>query len=157
MSVSGHMFPGQLLQLAVERAHIELDGKHVVPAILGDDLCGVGLRLGSRPHRPGLTTPIVFARRGFRCSSHRWRPAREQPLLRGRVRRSGVVPSRPGGCGLLGRPYRPGRSHHEPLLTYDIIGRVADLVNVATPMDAELGQHLAITSRVTLLLAQRPH
>ncbi len=47
-------------------------------------------------------------------------------------------------------------AHHEPLLSYDIAGRVTDAVNVATLIDAELGQHLAATSQVGLLLVQRP-
>jgi len=41
------------------------------------------------------------------------------------------------------------------LLSYDIAGRVTDAVNVATLIDAELGQHLAATSQVGLLLVQR--
>lgn len=47
-------------------------------------------------------------------------------------------------------------AHHEPLLSYDIAGRVNDAVNVANLIGAELGQHLAATSRVSLLQAQRP-
>jgi len=58
----------------------------------------------------------------------------------------------------IGRPHglRNRVAHHEPLLSYDIAGRVTDAVNVATLIDAELGQHLAATSQVGLLLVQRP-
>lgn len=48
-------------------------------------------------------------------------------------------------------------AHHEPLLSYDIAGRISDAANVASLINAELGQHLAATSRASLLLAQRPH
>jgi len=47
-------------------------------------------------------------------------------------------------------------AHHEPLLHYDVAGRVADAVQVATLIDAELGQYLAATTRVTTLLANDP-
>ncbi len=59
---------------------------------------------------------------------------------------------RSGACMACGTVSR----NHEPLLSYDIAGRVTDAVNVATLIDAELGQHLAATSQVGLLLVQRP-
>ena len=47
-------------------------------------------------------------------------------------------------------------AHHEPLLRYDIAGRVTDIGTVAGLLDPNLGRHLSATSRVTRVLVQRP-
>jgi len=47
-------------------------------------------------------------------------------------------------------------AHHEPLLQTSVAGRLADLIEIGTLLDAHLGQHLSATTRVTSLLATRP-
>lgn len=47
-------------------------------------------------------------------------------------------------------------AHHEPLLRTDVAGRLADCTYLATLINADLGQHLAATSRVSQLLTTRP-
>ncbi|SFE43891.1 Abi family protein [Blastococcus tunisiensis] len=47
-------------------------------------------------------------------------------------------------------------AHHEPLLTTDVAGRLADLIGLAARLDAPLGQHVRANSTVSKLLAARP-
>lgn len=47
-------------------------------------------------------------------------------------------------------------AHHEPLLTTDVAGRLADLTGLAGRLDPQLGQYLQATSTVANLLATRP-
>ncbi|WP_040336880.1 MULTISPECIES: Abi family protein [Blastococcus] len=47
-------------------------------------------------------------------------------------------------------------AHHEPLLSTDVAGRLADMLGLAARLDAQLGQHLQATSTVANLLTSRP-
>lgn len=47
-------------------------------------------------------------------------------------------------------------ARHEPLLTTDVAGRLADLVGLGSRLDSQMGQHLQATSTVSNLLATRP-
>ena len=47
-------------------------------------------------------------------------------------------------------------AHHEPLLTTDVAGRLADMLGLAARLDARLGQYLQATSTVANLLTSRP-
>ena len=47
-------------------------------------------------------------------------------------------------------------AHHEPLLTTDVAGRLADMVGLTARLNPQLGQHLRATSAVSDLLATRP-
>lgn len=47
-------------------------------------------------------------------------------------------------------------AHHEPLLTTDVAGRLADLTGLAGRLDPQLGLYLQATSAVANLLATRP-
>ncbi len=47
-------------------------------------------------------------------------------------------------------------AHHEPLLQTNVAARLADLVAIATFLDADLGRHLTATTTVTGLLETRP-
>lgn len=47
-------------------------------------------------------------------------------------------------------------AHHEPLLSTDVAGRLADLTGLAARLDPQLGQYLQATSSVPKLLTARP-
>ncbi|RBY92453.1 hypothetical protein DQ237_18525 [Blastococcus sp. TF02-8] len=47
-------------------------------------------------------------------------------------------------------------AHHEPLLTTNVAGRLADLIALAGRLDPQLGQYLQATSVVSSILAARP-
>ncbi len=47
-------------------------------------------------------------------------------------------------------------AHHEPLLSTDVAGRLADLIGLAARLDPQLGQYLQATSTVSSVLAARP-
>ena len=47
-------------------------------------------------------------------------------------------------------------AHHEPLLSTDVAGRLADMLGLAARLDARLGQYLQATSTVANLLTSRP-
>jgi hypothetical protein len=47
-------------------------------------------------------------------------------------------------------------AHHEPVLITDVGGRSQDMSTVATLIDPALGRYIAATSRVQVLLSQRP-
>lgn len=47
-------------------------------------------------------------------------------------------------------------AHHEPLLTTNVAGRLADLIALAGRLDPQLGQYLQATSAVSSVLAARP-
>ncbi len=47
-------------------------------------------------------------------------------------------------------------AHHEPLLTIDVRARLADLLDVATLLDPQLGRYLGATTTVAYLVTKQP-
>ncbi|MCZ2812025.1 hypothetical protein O2W15_11330 [Modestobacter sp. VKM Ac-2979] len=80
-----------------------------------------------------------------------WVPALHRAFPRGTDRASHVD----GPVGRL-HELRNRVAHHEPLLTTDVTGRLADLLGLASRLDPQLGLHLRATSDVFGLLATRP-
>jgi hypothetical protein len=80
-----------------------------------------------------------------------WVPALHRAFPRGTDRALHVD----GPVGRL-HDLRNRVAHHEPLLTTDVAGRLADLIGLATRLDPPLGQYLEATSTVANLLTVRP-
>jgi hypothetical protein len=80
-----------------------------------------------------------------------WVPALHRVFPRGTDRAAHVD----GPVGRL-HDLRNRVAHHEPLLTTDVAGRLADLLGLAARLEPELGRHLQATSTVPSLLAARP-
>lgn len=79
-----------------------------------------------------------------------WRPALHHAFPTGTARPD--VDARIGRLHSL----RNRVAHHEPLLALDTNSLHHDLLHVATRLDAQIGSHIAASSTVQVLLAQRP-
>ncbi|UAL29846.1 hypothetical protein K8W59_19325 [Nocardioides rotundus] len=119
----------------------------------------VNLRTRESPHRavdsaggpaapPGkVIAELMFGFWRFLSSSAHekslWVPSLHQAFAPGTDRRDVDRP--------IGRLHglRNRVAHHEPLLRYDITGRVTDIATVAGLLDPDLDRHLSATSRVT--------
>lgn len=119
---------------SVERALEAAGGPSAPPGkVIAELMFGFWRYLSSAAHEKSLWVPVLH--HAFAAGTNRAdvdRPVGRLHQLRNRV------------------------AHHEPVLTTDIAGRAQDLITVATLIDADLGRHVAATSRVQVLLSQRP-
>lgn len=119
---------------SIERALIAAGGPSVPPGkVIAELMFGFWRYLSSAAHEKSLWVPVLH--RAFVSGTDRRdvdRPVGRLHQLRNRV------------------------AHHEPVLTTDVAGRSRDMIVVANLIDPDLGRYIAATSRVPVLLSQRP-